>query len=312
MKKVLIIAIALALSAFSIGAQQVTLGFVAANQGAATQARVSNRLEQIAKKEGWKIFVSNAAGSWEKMNNLVENYVSRKVSVIVIAMGQASSLASSLQAAKDAGIPVIAIDSEYSDLMTADILTNNWEMGSKIATYLVDRLNHKGNIVVFKFDQFYGTRFRGKALDTVLSEEPNIKVLDVHYLPPAGFVEDAQAAMQAYLVKYGDKINAVWCAWDDPAYGVSLAIKDKGFSQKDMFVVGIDGNDRNIQLIKSGSSPVAATIVQPFDDSTAKAADLIKKIVVQKKTPQEVIGDVKVIYMSTPLVTSANAAEYMK
>lgn len=311
MKKILAVFLALAVVGGSLAAQ-VTIGYVTANQGAVTQARASNTFEQLAKKEGWKVTVSNAAGSWEKMNNIVENYVSKKVNAIVLGMGQASSLASSLEAAKKAGIPVIAIDSEYSDLFTADILTNNWEMGAKVATYLVDRLNHKGNVIVFKFDQFYGTRFRGKALDTVLSEEPNIKVLDTHYLPPAGFVEDAQSAMQAYLVKYGDKINAVWCAWDDPAYGVANAIKEKGFGPKDMFVVGIDGNERNLQLIKSKTSPIAATIVQPFEDSAAKAVELIKKIVVQKRDPRDVVGDVKVIYMSTPLVTSANAAEYLK
>jgi ribose transport system substrate-binding protein len=311
MKKILAVFLALAVVGGSLAAQ-VTIGYVTANQGAVTQARASNTFEQLAKKEGWKVTVSNAAGSWEKMNNIVENYVSKKVNAIVLGMGQASSLASSLEAAKKAGIPVIAIDSEYSDLFTADILTNNWEMGAKVATYLVDRLNHKGNVIVFKFDQFYGTRFRGKALDTVLSEEPNIKVLDTHYLPPAGFVEDAQSAMQAYLVKYGDKINAVWCAWDDPAYGVANAIKEKGFGPKDMFVVGIDGNERNLQLIKSKTSPIAATIVQPFEDSAAKAVELVKKIVVQKRDPRDVVGDVKVIYMSTPLVTSANAAEYLK
>ncbi|HEY9595262.1 MAG TPA: substrate-binding domain-containing protein, partial [Spirochaetia bacterium] len=141
MKRLILVMVVVVLAAFAVGAEQITLGFVAANQGAVTQATVSNRLEKIAKAEGWRIFISNAAGSWEKMNNLVENYVSRKVDAIVIAMGQASSLQSSLQAAKNAGIPVIAIDSEYSDLMTADILTNNWEMGAKIATYLVDRLN---------------------------------------------------------------------------------------------------------------------------------------------------------------------------
>jgi len=312
MKRLIAIALVLLLMGTGLWAQTITLGFVAANQGAVTQARVSNTLERIAKREGWKILISNAAGSWEKMNNLVENYVSRKVDAIVIAMGQSASLSSSLQAAKKAGIPVIAIDSEYNELLTADILTNNWEMGAKIATYLVDRLDHKGNILVFKFDQFYGTRFRGKALDVILSEEPNIKVLDVHFLPPAGFVEDAQAAMQAYLVKYGDQIDAVWCAWDDPAYGVSLAIKEKGFTQKNMFVVGIDGNDRNLQLIKSGASPIAATIVQPFEASAEKAAEIIKKIVIQKKKPEEVLGEVRVIYMSTPLATSANAEEYLK
>ena len=197
-------------------------------------------------------------------------------------------------------------------ILTADILTNNWEMGAKISTYLVDRLNHKGNIVAFKFDQFYGTRYRGEILDTILSEEPNIKVLDTHFIPPTGYLADTQAAMQAYLVKYGSKIDAVWCAFDDLAYGASLAIREKGFGPDDMFVVGIDGTDRNLKLIKSGTSPVVATVIQPFDSAVDKVVDLIKKLVIQKKTEKEAIGEVKVIYMDTPLVTSANVDDYLK
>ena len=182
MKRFFGLLLALAVVTLSIGAQPVTIGFVSPDQGASTQARIANKLEQVAKQEGWKISVSSATGSWEKMANIVEDYVSKKVSVIVIAMGQSTSITPALEAAKKAKIPVLAIDSEFSDLLTADILTNNWEMGAKISTYLVDRLNHKGNIVAFKFDQFYGTRYRGEILDTILSEEPNIKVLDTHYI----------------------------------------------------------------------------------------------------------------------------------
>jgi ABC-type sugar transport system, periplasmic component len=79
-----------------------------------------------------------------------------------------------------------------------------------------------------------------------------------------------------------------------------------------MFVVGIDGTDRNLKLIKSGSSPVVATVIQPFDSAVDKVVDLIKKLVIQKKTEKEAIGEVKVIYMDTPLVTSANVDEYLK
>ena len=311
MKRFFGLLLAFALVTLSVGAQPVTIGFVSPDQGASTQARVANKLEQVAKQEGWKISISSAAGSWEKMANIVEDYVSKKVSVIVIAMGQSTSITPALEAAKKAKIPVLAIDSEFSDLLTADILTNNWEMGAKISTYLVDRLNHKGNIVAFKFDQFYGTRYRGEILDTILSEEPNIKVLDTHFIPPTGYLADTQAAMQAYLVKYGSKIDAVWCAFDDLAYGASLAIREKGFGPDDMFVVGIDGTDRNLKLIKSGTSPVVATVIQPFDSAVDKVVDLIKKLVIQKKTEKEAIGEVKVIYMDTPLVTSANVDEYL-
>ena len=59
-------------------------------------------------------------------------------------------------------------------------------------------------------------------------------------------------------------------------------------------------------------SPVVATVIQPFDSAVDKVVDLIKKLVIQKKTEKEAIGEVKVIYMDTPLVTSANVDEYLK
>jgi hypothetical protein len=57
---------------------------------------------------------------------------------------------------------------------------------------------------------------------------------------------------------------------------------------------------------------VVATVIQPFDSAVDKVVDLIKKLVIQKKTEKEAIGEVKVIYMDTPLVTSANVDEYLK
>jgi ABC-type sugar transport system substrate-binding protein len=100
MKRFFGLLLALAVVTLSIGAQPVTIGFVSPDQGASTQARIANKLEQVAKQEGWKISVSSATGSWEKMANIVEDYVSKKVSVIVIAMGQSTSITPALEAAK--------------------------------------------------------------------------------------------------------------------------------------------------------------------------------------------------------------------
>ncbi len=88
--------------------------------------------------------------------------------------------------------------------------------------------------------------------------------------------------------------------------------KAAGYSQEDMFVVGVDWSDRNIAMIAANNTAVVATILQPFGDSALIAADLINKIVVEGKSPEEVIGTVRVIYMDAPLIISANAQEYIK
>jgi len=72
MKKVVLVLAIMLLVSLAVG---VEIGFVAANLSAVTQATIAQNLEAISKTNGWTIYVSNSAGSWETMNNLVENYV---------------------------------------------------------------------------------------------------------------------------------------------------------------------------------------------------------------------------------------------
>ena len=67
MKKVVLVLAIMLLVSLAVG---VEIGFVAANLSAVTQATIAQNLEAISKTNGWTIYVSNSAGSWETMTNL--------------------------------------------------------------------------------------------------------------------------------------------------------------------------------------------------------------------------------------------------
>jgi ABC-type sugar transport system substrate-binding protein len=307
MIRIVVTAIIMALVAqisVSIAAKEITVGYVAANMTATSQVRVTNAFTAQSKAQGWKVATADAKGSWPALADQIENFVQMKVDVLVVAMSDLTSVKAAIATANKAKIPVISIDSGAAPGVIADITTDNYVMGSKISSFMVDKLGHKGNIIVFKFSEHHGTRKRGKALDMVLSENPEIKVLATHNLPPAGFMQDAQARMETYLTQFPGQIDAVWCPWDGPAMAVTMALQAARVGRDKTFVTGVDGEQATFDLIRSGS-PLVATVAQPFELMAARAVQLIDELVVKGKPASQVVPS-NTIYVDAPLVTPAN------
>lgn len=285
--------------------KKVKLGYVTATITATSQAREAKVVEEWCKKNNWDLTIKNANGSWSEYTNAIETFIQSKVDVIVVSNADLPSIKPAITAANKAKIPIIAVDSGWAPGVLVNITANNFVMGAKISCYMMDRLGGKGNIVAVKFRQHFGCRQRGLELDTVLSEYPEIKLLDEHEMPPSGFVEDTQATIETWLTRYGDDIDAVFCVFDDLSSTAALAIEAEGYTKDDIFVVGIDGTEQAYDLIRRGS-PFVATIAQPFEEYAKKAMEITEKIVVQGMDPLKVTGGVPVIYLDAPLITEAN------
>lgn len=284
-------------------ADAVKVGFVATNFSAESQARVAGAFEKMAKEKGWDVKLLNSMGSVDTQSNQIENLYQMKVDAVVLAMAHPQEVRPALDKLLEAGIPVITIDSGYVDGVVADITADNFVMGAKISTFLMDSLGGKGNIIVFKFEKHYGTRRRGKVLDVVLSEYPGIKVLSEYSVVASKrFMDDTRSAMQTYVTRFGKDIDGVWCAFDNLAYACSDVLNEHGL--KDAMVVGVDGNDETFRRIRDGR--MAATVSQPFEAMAGKAIDLVQKIAVDGVPVKEATGGKKVIYMDAPLVDKSN------
>ncbi|GHV42348.1 sugar ABC transporter substrate-binding protein [Synergistales bacterium] len=307
MKKAFIFVCALCLAVLFSGAswaKEIKVGFVATNFSAESQARVANEFEKLAKEKGWTAQMLNSAGSIETQSSQLENLEQMKVDAVVLAMAHPLEVKPALDKLFAARIPVVTIDSGYADGVVADITSDNFGVGAKMSTYLVDALGGNGNIILIKFEKHQGSRRRGKVMDAVLSEYPGIKVLaEYGVVATKSFMDDTRSAVETYATRFGDQIDGVWCAFDQLAYAAGDVLSAHVPGKK-IVIVAADGNNETFRRIGAGT--MTATVAQPFESMAATAVSLVERIVIEGKTAEEATLNKKLIYVDTPLYDANN------
>jgi ribose transport system substrate-binding protein len=300
----------LSIGAAGAFAKTITIGHISGSLAAFSQVRVKEAMEYLCKnKYNWKITSVECKADWNLANSQIENFVARKVDAITLAMMDLRSLKSGIDAANRAGIPIYSIDSGYVPGIVVDVASNNFVIGSIMGSYMVDRLDHKGKIVSIGMNQHHGVRNRRQALDPILVENPDVKLLSHFDCTYANFYNDARKAMEDYLSRYGKDIDAVWCGWDDLADAASKAIMERGFTREDLIVVAADGHPSAYAHIRNPKDPFEATVAQKFDYFAAITCDLIDKIVVKGVKPEAVVPKGMRIYVDSPIVDPTNVPE---
>ena len=254
-----------------------------------------------AKANGWDVNVIDTKGDVAAAIGRIEDASNQKVDAIVINVDPAQ-VAAGLETAKKAGIPVFGMDSGASPLLVTNVTSNGYSMAADTAAYIANRINGKGNVVMFVFDAFPPVQARGVIADAIFKNNPEIKVLD-RVTPDVkdGGVADSRAKMEAILAAHPDKgsISAVWAAWDQPALGALQAIEAAGRGGEGIVITGIDANPQAREAIAKGGN-FEASMAQDFKGIGKTTADAVKRTLAGEKIKQGVI------YVPTKLITSTN------
>jgi ribose transport system substrate-binding protein len=260
--------------------------------------------QAVAKEKGWDVNVIDTAGDVAAVISRIEDMVNQKVDAIVINVDP-SQVAAGLETAKAAGIPVFGMDAGANPLLVTNVTSNGYAMAADTASYLVNRINGKGNVVMFVFDAFPPVQVRGVIADAIFKNNPDIKVLD-RVTPDVadGGIADSRAKMEAILAANPDKgsIAGVWAAWDQPALGALQAIEAAGRQDEGIVITGIDANPQAREAIAKGGN-FEASMAQDFKGIGKATADAVKRQLAGEAIKQSVI------YVPTKLITSANVNE---
>jgi ribose transport system substrate-binding protein len=259
--------------------------------------------QAAAKGKDWDVNVIDTAGDVAAVISRIEDMVNQNVDAIVINVDP-TQVTAGLQAAKDAGIPVIGMDAGSDPLLVTNVTSNGYAMAAETATYVADRIDGAGNVVMFVFEAFPPVQVRGVVADAVFGNFPDIKVLD-HVTPDVsdGGIADSRAKMEAILAANPEpgSIKAVWAAWDQPALGALQAIEAAGRDKEGIVITGIDANPQAREAIAKGGN-FEATVAQDFKGIGTAAADAVMRVLAGEEIKQ---GS---IYVPTQLITAANAA----
>ena len=191
----------------------------------------------------------------------LQNAIAAKPTGILISVADAAVLQPGIDAAINAGIPVITIDSDAAKSRRLYFIgTNNLEAGRLGGRRVIEKLNGKGNVVFFTISGQPNTEERLKGFKDVFASKPDIKIVDV-----VDIKGDARAAFdktQELMALTGPKkIDAFVCLESASGKPVSDAVMRS--NTNDRLVVAWDVDQDTLDGIKAGS--IDSTVAQkPF------------------------------------------------
>ncbi|MEU2350203.1 sugar ABC transporter substrate-binding protein [Modestobacter sp. NPDC049651] len=232
-----------------------------------------------AKENGWDLKMIQGDFDFQKMNPQVESAIGQGADVILDGYTDVASIGSIVTAAKDADIPIFAMDSatKASDAFALNITTDQQGIVDGTLKVLGDSIGglQGKNVMVIGHDPHPGIRLRADlALKDLKAAGATIAGGDVQKVKsPATGRTEALALVSDYLTAHPDGLDAVWVGWDDAALGASQAITEAGAKAK---VTGSDATSEAVAQIQAGGAFVA-TANQPWPEVLDSVIDAVKK-----------------------------------
>jgi len=194
----------------------------------------------------------------ESQIRVVEDFVTRGVSGIVLAPLDDAALRMPVKDAVDNGIPVVIIDSGLkSDDYTSFVATDNYIGGRKGGQRLAEILKGKGRIIMLRYQEGSASTMNREQgfLDVLKEEYPDIEVVSANQYGGAT-TESAYMASENLLAPLrtadgGLTIDGIFCPNESTAFAMLRALEDSDLAGKVTYV-GFDSSDRLVLGLRSG------------------------------------------------------------
>jgi ribose transport system substrate-binding protein len=159
-----------------------------------------------------------------------------------------------VEQAVSAGIPVVIVDSPLkSDAPISTIATNNYKGGRLAGTRLGELLEGKGNVILLRVQVGSASseaREQG-FLDEIAENFPAMVVLSSNQHGGATR-NTALAASQNLLIRFGPKVNGIFCPNSSTTAGMMVALSDAGLSHGKVKLVGFANSRMFIESLRTG------------------------------------------------------------
>jgi ribose transport system substrate-binding protein len=192
---------------------------------------------------------------------VVENFISRRVSGIVLAPLDSQALVNPVASAVQSGIPVLVMDSGLkSDQYISFVATDNFKGGQLAGQYMAKLLNGQGNVILLRYEVgSSSTEEREKGFLDALAKFPGLKLISSDQY--AGVtVETAYQASQNLLNRYGNEVNGIFCVTEPCTIAMTKALRDIGKAGGKVKMIGFDSGSQSVLDMKNGD--VQALAVQ--------------------------------------------------
>jgi ABC-type sugar transport system substrate-binding protein len=215
-------------------------------------------MQSEAKKLGYQLVYTDAAGSAAKQVADVNSMIAQGVDVIFLPPREDKPLVPAILAAKKAGIPVILIDrdvdhslakpgEDYVTFIGSDFI----QEGKRVAEWLIKKTGGKATII-----ELEGTtgaspaNDRKKGFDEAIAAQPGMKIVASQ---TGDFNRDKGRQVAETLIQAHPEATVIYAHNDEMAIGAIAALEAAGKTPgKDVLLVSIDGEKDGVQAIVDG------------------------------------------------------------
>jgi ribose transport system substrate-binding protein len=284
------LAIGMATAAFtSAPAFAQSKGLVAFSQAEMTNEwRVmdTKEMEQAWKDAGYDFVWTDAKSDPAKQLADVEDLLSKKPDVIIVAPIEYEALAPVPGIANKAGVPLLVVDRNLPGTAGKDgwisvITTDFKESGIRVANDVVEQLTKKNGSakgVVLHITGNVGASpviDEGKGIDEVFAKSPDIKIASS--CDSGNSREGGRKCMEDMLQAFAaGSVDAVIADNDDAALGAIAALKAAGRTELLGWVWGKDGTADGLQAILDGDMVLSVQTPPFFGKSSVQAFEDFK------------------------------------
>jgi ribose transport system substrate-binding protein len=193
---------------------------------------------------------------------VVENFMARHVSAIVLAPLDSQALVRPVHNAARAKVPVVVIDSDLkSDEYVSFVATDNYKGGQLAGERMGTLLGGSGKVILLRYAVGSASTEAREAgfLDVLKTKFPGITLIssDQH----AGATREmAYQVSQNLLNRFGREVNGIFCPCEPPTIAMTKALRDIGLAGGKVKMVGFDAGSQSVTDMKNGD--VQGLVVQ--------------------------------------------------
>jgi ABC-type sugar transport system substrate-binding protein len=257
------------------GDDQITIGYaVKTLSDPYMQILLSGVEEQVAQYPNVTLEVADGQMDVNAALSQVEDFITKKVDVLLFCPQDAEASAPAVEAAKAAGIPVVEVCTETT-AGTADAFvgSNDVDAGKMLGEYVMEKLPDGGKILVVEGIMGQSSQVdRLEGLKQTILADSKYELLDIQ---TANWQRaEAMALTEDWLVKFKE-IDAIICENDDMAMGVLEACESAG-RREGIIILGVDAIEDAIEAVADGR--LDCTILQNGNQQGKSAIDVCVKL----------------------------------
>ena len=220
-------------------------------------------MQRAADSLGVDLQVVVSDGELARQTAQLDTFIARKTDAIVLTPVSAVGIASAIEDANRAGIPVFTTDiAAEGGLVVTHVASDDRQGGRLLGEYVAARLHGGGNVAILDQPTVASVRDRVAGFRAALAAYPNIRVVATPAVE--GGQRDVAKQKMKNLLATDQHIDAVFGTSDECALGALAAIQEGAADSRGTFIVGYDATPEARAAIAQGSPLVLDAVQDPI------------------------------------------------